>query len=333
MPPELNNSTETQEISDEQKFFNLLDSEDATPDEDERAEEVAETTEEVDEDVDATDEYEDEGEVEEESSETEPEDDDAEEEYIFNVSIDGEDTEVNQNELIKGYQRQSDYTRKTQSLADDRKGFEEQKAQLAQERQQVMAMLQKQQTSNNGELDKFNNVDWAELKEYEPDKYLMMREEQREAVTNIQTQQQEQDRLAQAQQQDFGVQMQRYLAEEDAKLVDQIEGWSNPEAKKAVQNDIAAYAKTMGYSDEELGSLADSRALVLMHKARLYDQMQGSGKDLVTKKKAKAVRRVVSGGKPVTSAQKDSKRAAELRSRAKKSGSVDDAAAAFMDMF
>ena len=50
---ELNKSpAETQEVSDEQKFFNLLDSESATPDEDERAEEVAESTEEVDEDVD-----------------------------------------------------------------------------------------------------------------------------------------------------------------------------------------------------------------------------------------------------------------------------------------
>ena len=36
---ELNKSpAETQEVSDEQKFFNLLDSESATPDEDERAE-------------------------------------------------------------------------------------------------------------------------------------------------------------------------------------------------------------------------------------------------------------------------------------------------------
>jgi hypothetical protein len=327
MPPELNNSTEIQEISDEQKFFNLLDSGDTATDEDERAEEVAESTEEVDEDVDATDDYEDEYEVEDERSEQDPEDDDTE--YVE----EGDDTGDNQDGPTDGELRLADYTQKTQLVAEERKELEREKAQISLERQQLLAMLQKQQTSNNGELDKFNNVDWAELKEYEPDKYLMMREEQREAVTNIQTQQQEQDRLAQAQQQDFGVQMQRYLAEEDAKLVDQIEGWSNPEAKKAVQNDIAAYAKTMGYSDEELGSLADSRALVLMHKARLYDQMQGSGKDLVTKKKAKAVRRVVSGGKPVTSAQKDSKRAAELRSRAKKSGSVDDAAAAFMDMF
>ena len=329
---EVNNSPETQEVSDEQKFFNLLDSDPATTVEDERAEEVAESTEEVDEDVDESEEYEDEDEVEHESSELEPEDDETEEEYVFNVSIDGEDTEVNQDELIKGYQRQSDYTRKTQLLADDRKGIDEQKALLVQERQQVLAMLQQQQFGNNAELEKFNNVDWAELKEYEPDKYLMMREEQREAATRIQTHQHEQNRFAQAQQQEYGAQMQRYLAEEDAKLVDQIEGWGSPESKKAVQSDIASYAKQVGYSDDELGNLADSRALLLMHKARLYDEMQGSGKDLVSKKKAKAVRRVARGGTPTSTSQKESKRSSDLRSRARKSGSVDDAAAAFMDM-
>ena len=329
---EVNNSPETQEVSDEQKFFNLLDSDPATTIEDERAEEVAESTEEVDEDVDESEEYEDEDEVTDESSELEPEDDETEEEYVFNVSIDGEDTEVNQDELIKGYQRQSDYTRKTQLLADDRKGIDEQKALLVQERQQVLAMLQQQQSGNNAELEKFNNVDWAELKEYEPDKYLMMREEQREAATRIQTHQHEQNRFAQAQQQEYGAQMQRYLAEEDVKLVDQIEAWGSPESKKAVQSDIASYAKQVGYSDDELGNLADSRALLLMHKARLYDKMQGSGKDLVSKKKAKAVRRVARGGTPVSSSQKESKRSSDLRSRARKSGSVDDAAAAFMDM-
>ena len=34
---EVNNSPETQEVSDEQKFFNLLDSESATPDEDRKS--------------------------------------------------------------------------------------------------------------------------------------------------------------------------------------------------------------------------------------------------------------------------------------------------------
>jgi hypothetical protein len=330
---EMNNSaTETQELSDEQKFFNLLDSSDATPAEDERAEQVEDATEEVDEDVDES-EVESEEVVEEDSSETEPDVEDTEDEYIFNVSIDGEDTEVNHNELIQGYQRQSDYTRKTQSLAEDRKVFEEQQAQLTQERQELLTMFQQQQASASSELDKFKDVNWSELKEYEPDKYLMLREEQREVQSQVQTQSQEQGRLAQAQQQEYQSQLQRYLVEEDAKLVDQIDGWGNPETKKDVQNDIASYAKQIGYTDDELGNLADSRALLLMHKARLYDEMQGTTKKLVTKKKAKAVRKVVKSGKPISRSQNESKRVADLRVRAKQTGSVDDAAAAFLEMF
>jgi hypothetical protein len=161
----------------------------------------------------------------------------------------------------------------------------------------------------------------------------MLREEQREVQSQVQTQSQEQGRLAQAQQQEYQSQLQRYLVEEDAKLVDQIDGWGNPETKKDVQNDIASYAKQIGYTDDELGNLADSRALLLMHKARLYDEMQGTTKKLVTKKKAKAVRKVVKSGKPISRSQNESKRVADLRVRAKQTGSVDDAAAAFLEMF
>ncbi len=38
----------------------------------------------------------------------------------YTVKVDGEDIEVSFDELLKGYQRQADYTRKTQALASDR---------------------------------------------------------------------------------------------------------------------------------------------------------------------------------------------------------------------
>lgn len=43
------------------------------------------------------------------------------EEPTFEVTIDGEKKQVTQSELINGYQRQADYTRKTQALADERR--------------------------------------------------------------------------------------------------------------------------------------------------------------------------------------------------------------------
>jgi hypothetical protein len=43
----------------------------------------------------------------------------------FTVTVDGEQMEVSQSELINGYQRQADYTRKTQELATERERLEE----------------------------------------------------------------------------------------------------------------------------------------------------------------------------------------------------------------
>lgn len=43
----------------------------------------------------------------------------------YTVTVDGQDIEVTQEELLRGYMRQSDYTRKTQQLANDRHRVEE----------------------------------------------------------------------------------------------------------------------------------------------------------------------------------------------------------------
>jgi hypothetical protein len=61
---------------------------------------------------------------EQESTEGEPEetpDPAAETEPMFTVRVDGRDVEVPQSELIKGYQRQADYSRKTTLLATQRR--------------------------------------------------------------------------------------------------------------------------------------------------------------------------------------------------------------------
>lgn len=69
---------------------------------------------------------------EEEPLEEQPEQDEGNEEPVetdeeptFKVKIDGEDKELTQEELVRGYLRQADYTRKTQALAEERKRLEE----------------------------------------------------------------------------------------------------------------------------------------------------------------------------------------------------------------
>lgn len=337
MSEDMNTSaTDTQEnLSDEQKFYNLLDSESATPTEDDRADAVEETAEVEEAEADYDDsEVESDDAVEDGEEATEPTDQveeitEEDEEYIFNVKVDGEELEVNQDELIKGYQRQSDYTRKAQALAEERKAFELQQQEMAQERNRLLQLLEQNQSNPD---DKYKNVNWEELREYEPEKYLLLREEQRQDQMQDQIRQQELQRQQAAQQEEQNIALQRYLADEDAKLVDRIEGWAEAETKKQIQSDIASYAKSIGYTDEELGHLADSRALELMWKARQWDESQTTTKKVAAKKKSKAVKRVAKGGQPKSKSQVNAKRVNDLKSRAKQTGSVDDAAAAFYEM-
>lgn len=59
------------------------------------------------------------------SEEQEEEHKEPEEEPKYKVTVDGQEVEVTQEELLRGYMRQSDYTRKTQQLANQRQQFEQ----------------------------------------------------------------------------------------------------------------------------------------------------------------------------------------------------------------
>ena len=88
------------------------ETEEATPTEEEESQPVAE-----DESFEEETEEEEEPEGEEESEET-----DGEEEELYAVTVNGEEVAVSLDELLSGYSRQSDYTRKTQEIAGERKG-------------------------------------------------------------------------------------------------------------------------------------------------------------------------------------------------------------------
>ena len=66
------------------------------------------------------------------------------EEPKFKVKVDGEEIEVTQEELLRGYMRQKDYTQKTKQLAEQRKQFEQYRPQ-----QQFQPQQQQQSTDLN----------------------------------------------------------------------------------------------------------------------------------------------------------------------------------------
>jgi hypothetical protein len=82
----------------------------------------------------------------------------------------------------------------------------------------------------------------------------------------------------------------------------------------------------MGFSDDELANVFDSRAVLTLYKAMQYDKLQ-SAKPGITKKVAEAPKAIKPGvSKPRDSNSEETRK---LKARAKSSGSIRDAASVF----
>lgn len=267
-------------------------------------------------------------ETEESSEELESEDEESEEEAPrdekFVVKVDGKEIEVPKEELIRGYQREADYTRKTQKLAEERKLVESEFQQVRGEREQYAQVLGQLQQK----LQEFEpqEPDWNRLEVEDPTEYARQwtshqrRQQQRYAV------QAEQSRLQQLYQVESQKQIQNVLAQETAILKEKIPEWSSPEKAKAEGKALLEYGQNLGFSEQELNSISDSRALLALHKAWKYDQMMSKRPEFQAKIK-KAPKMVSSGSAgSVSSKSSDINNA---RKRLAQSGSVRDAASLF----
>ena len=267
-------------------------------------------------------------ETEESSEEVEGEEEEAEEEAPrdekFVVKVDGKEIEVPKEELIRGYQREADYTRKTQKLAEERKLVESEFQQVRGEREQYSQILGQLQQK----LQEFEppEPDWNRLEVEDPTEYARQwtshqrRQQQRYAV------QAEHQRLNQVQQVELQKHLQQTMAQEVASLKEKIPEWSSPEKAKTEGKALLEYGQNLGFSEQELNTITDSRALLALHKAWKYDQMMSKRPEFQAKIK-KAPKMVTPGSAgSVSSKSSDINNA---KKRLAQTGSVRDAASLF----
>ena len=302
--------------------------EDSTQEQPEVVEEQTEEVEEVEETETELEveeeEAEEEVEAEEESEVEEPEV--VEEEQTFTIKAAGEEKEVTLDELKKSYQLGSDYTKKTQEVAEQRKVIEQEAKAIIEARKVRDDYSQKLQAIEqflNGQND--NPEELAAMKENDPVGYAVKVAEMTEKKEQLQAVQAEKNRLAQEQQADNQAQMQKFVQQEQIKLAESLPEFSDKAKGEQVRNDIRSYGKKVGFTDEELSQVYDSRHVLVLHKAAQYDKLM-AGKAGVKKKVAKAPKTVKSGAKVkqnVTDIQKK-----QLK-KLQQTGSARDAAAIF----
>ena len=325
-------------IEAQEVLLGLMESEEEKPETEEAAptEEEESTEETQDESLEEESEEEAESEDEEEESEESAEDDEGEEEPLFPVMANGQEIEVTYDELIKGYSRQADYTRKTQELSNVRQEYERGAQQYAQSlpelenlKQQYSQALGNMISNSVAGLERFN-IDWNALREEDREEYLVKREEYREAQDQIRGLQerkvQEDQALNQQAQQNF----QHLVVQEHQRMAEQIPEWADRESRGKLASSIKQYATSKGFTEQELSSLVDHRYLLTLMKAMKYDGLQDS--DIKAKKLKNKPKVIRSGKGKEKSADSKSKRAAKMK-RLQGSGHVDDAASILEDLF
>ena len=274
----------------------------------------------------------------EESLEEEEPEDESETETVYTVRVDGRDVEVTEDELLKGYSRQADYTKKTQELAEYRKQMDTavQQAQYEiqqtqQARAQYVDAVEAAISSNYAHLQQFQNVDWERLKTEDREEYLTKRDDYRQAQEQIAELQNQHKVAAEQQQAEMAEQHRRMWMEEHQKMSQILPEWRDDEKRMAISKAIGEYAAGQGYTKEELDTLVDHRSILMLMKAKAYDDVQRKQRSVRSKKVKNKPKVVRSKAKQEKAPSKARKRTAQMK-RLRETGKVDDAAEVLFGM-
>ena len=319
------------------QILNMWDSQEQTASEETDTpvdEEVVEETKEAEE-VEEEAPEEEEGQAEEETEEEVEEEEEteivAEEDLKYTIKVDGEEIEVGIDELKNGYQRQADYTRKSQALAEQRKETEailSERQKLEQERQMYANGLQMLREQQSSKLQEFENTDWQTLKDDDPYQYILKRDEYRDAQEKVQNVQQQQMLIQQEQAEEAQKARAHFVQQEYNRLVEALPEWNDQES--TIKKDVQEYAKSVGFLPEEINQLADHRSVLVIKKAMEYDKL--TTKVAPKKKAVKKVPKVQKSGRGNSKEDAATEAIKKKRARLQKSGKQHDAASVFYDM-
>jgi len=284
-------------------------------------EEGAAVEEELSADADAADD-----ETDAEQSELDEDTEEQEQPQVFSVKVDGKEVEVTLDELQKGYSRTQDYTRKTQQIAEVRKQTEAELSAVRAEREQYAQLLsalesQVQQVAQP-------NIDWDRLYQEDPIEWVRQREVMRDNQEKAAAIQSEKQRLAQLSQQEQAQFMQQKLQHEQEALLAAIPDWKDAKKAQAEKALLMDFGQKIGFTPDELKNVVDHRAVLMLRKAALYDQMMSKRGNIkpVTNNGPRPAKPGAAGRVSNTT------EAVRAQQRVAKTGRVDDAANAIFQL-
>lgn len=269
---------------------------------------------EADDGEDVYDDDDDDEEVDEEPAET-----------LYTVKVDGKEVEVNLEEALKGYQRQEAFTKRSMELAEQRKAFAAEAAETKQLRDAYAQQLELLQTQLQ-QTNLTEEPDWAALKNegYSTDDIFFAKTEWDKQQKQVQQVAAERQKIAQQQAQEQEQNLKQHLQNQRVEMLERIPEWRNDETREFERKEVIKYAqKRVGFSEEEISSASDARAIELLYKAWKWDNLME--KKPTTKKRTRQAPKMAKAGQPATKREVVNRSKRKAREQFEKAGTVDAA--------
>lgn len=266
---------------------------------------------------------------EEDQTDEDADEGDFEEQDVYTVRVNGEDVDVTLDEALKGYQREADYTRKTQQLAEQRKQLEAEQsefqavqAQTAQLRDAYGQTLQQlQQQLQNGLQ---QEPDWdAAYQQLDAKEYTRLVQDWNARKDNLQKVQAEQARVAKEQAKESESMMRAHLAQQSELMLEKLPQWRDEKVRLTERDELITYAKSLGYTDDEIANAADHRAIVALYHSWQLSKLNAAKPE--AKKRVRKAPKMAKAGVPRSKNEVAARRKAKLADRHASEGSIASA--------
>ena len=256
------------------------------------------------------------------------------EETLYDVTVNGINQKVNLNELMKGYSRESDYTKKTMDLSNQRKEVESLQDNLKKEFEAVKSsrdQYAQQLEILSKNLKQEENIDWENLYQDNPAEYVRKKAESDKRKETLQLAQQEQMRIQQEKRSEQEKVYQDYILNERKILAEKLPVYADKEKGAEFTKRLSNFAKESGYTDQEIDMMVDHRAVLLLADAYRYNQLK---KTKLSDKKVNKAPKVVTSNASNVREDSDRKQNVDKRmTRLKKSGHIKDAQSVLKEMY
>jgi hypothetical protein len=245
----------------------------------------------------------------------------------FKVRVDGQDEEVPLDELLKGYSRTADYTRKTQQLSEEKKAFSTEAEAVKGERQRYATALA--QIEEVLESAQSAEPDWESLKAGDPAVFAATYaawDQQQKQLAAVKAERARADAKVQS---DKVEEHKAHLRSESERLVAAVPEWRDPEVAKTEGKQLMEYAKSKGFTPEDMAAVTDHRVFLILRDAMQHQQAIKNKPAL--REKIEKVR--VMGPSNNSPQRREVSDLTKAKQALAKSGSLADAGAAIALMF